>query len=229
MIQKLKTFPKEIPFNAAAIKIYCNFTAYQKYENLYLFYEQKNEKDETTALISFSGETAVLYFNNGDSEEIKEFLLFLGAKEVFTSTDFGYKKAQECFLLHKKTAVLNPPPKIFCGEARQVLAVIKSGLTVYDDNEFVADLSFRLYNGLASSFLDDCSAGVIYLNNKFSFVSALAVLPNCRQKGKGTAALNALLTQSKAEDVFVCCEENNLPFYKNNGFLPLGKCAVWEL
>ena len=100
---------------------------------------------------------------------------------------------------------------------------------VSSDDEFVSDLSLRLYNGYAGCFLNESSAGVIYLTNKFSFVSALAVLPNFRLKGNGTAALNQLIKQSKTKDVFVCCEEENLEFYKKNGFLPLGKCAGWEM
>lgn len=229
MIQKLKVFPNVIPRDAAAIKIYCNFTAYKEYENLYLFFEQINEKGKTTALICFGGETAVLYFNGGNTEEIKEFLCFLGAKQVFTSTDLGFLKKQECYLLHKKVQITNSAPVLNHNTPRQVLNILKSGLTVGDDNEFVSDLSHRLYNNQAGCVADDCSAGVIYLTNKFSFVSALAVLPNCRLKGKGSTALEKLIKQSKTEDVFVCCEEKNLPFYKKNGFLPLGKSAVWEM
>ncbi len=228
MIEKLKVFPKDIPFDAAAIKIYCNFTAYRNYENLCLFYEQKNEKGETTALISFGGETAVLYFNGGDREEIKEFLSFFGAKEIFTSTDFGFLKKQECYLLHKETQITGKPAVLNQNTPRQILKILKSGLDIYDDNEFISDLSHRLYNGQAGCVVHDCSAGVIYLTNKFSFVSALAVLPDFRLKGRGTNALNELIKQSKTKDVFVCCEEKNLPFYKKSGFLPISKSAVWE-
>lgn len=229
MIQKLKAFPKEIPRDAAAIKIYCNFTAYKEYENLYLFFEQKNEEGETTAIISFNGETAFLYFNNGDADEIKEFLSFLGAKEVFTNIDLGILKKQECYLLYKQTQITNQPTVINQNTPRQILKILKSGLTVNNDNEFISDLSHRLYNGQAGCFLNDCAAGVIYLTNKFSFVAALAVLPNNQLKGNGTTALEELTKQSKTKDIFVCCEEKNLPFYKKNGFLPLGKSAVWEM
>ncbi len=228
MIQKLKVFPKDIPQNAAAIKIYCNFTAYHNYENLYLFYEQKNEKGETTALISFGGETAVLYLNGGNTEEIKEFLSFLGAKYIFSDADLGYLKKQECYLMHKKVQTTSSSPVLSHNTPRKVLEIIKSGLTVSNDDEFISDLSHRLYNGQAGCFLSDCSSGVIYLTNKFSFVTALAVLPDFRLNGKGRAALNELIKQSKTEDVFVCCEEKNLPFYKKNGFLPISKSAVWE-
>lgn len=227
MIQKLKVFPKDILFDAAAIKIYCNFTAYKNYGNLYLFFEQKNEEGQTTALISFGGETAVVYFKDGDEQELNEFLSFLGAKQVFSNFSFGVKK-QECYLLCKQTEIIGEQPTLIDNTPRKVLEIIKSGLPVFNDDEFVSDLSFRLYNGFAGCVLNENSAGVIYLTNEFSFITALAVLPQKRLNGEGSKALNQLIKQSKTKDVFVCCEEHNLQFYKKNGFLPVSKCAVWE-
>lgn len=233
MISAVKNFPSEIKHDAAFVKISCLYKAYGPCSNAVSFFNQTDNNEQITAVMSFSGGNINIWQDGADLQELKSYFDFVGVKNVFTSEETAkllkFTPKQRCFFMYKKQKYTGEEYQVKDGDTRRVLEILKSGLAISNDDDFLSDLTYRIYHSAAGIALNRNAAGVIYNGIDIGFIAAIAVLPEQRKKGIGTALLYDLCRQSKSEDVFVCCEEKNIDFYIKNGFEILSNAGDFEV
>lgn len=206
------------------IKIKANALCYKNFSFCENFSQQKDGK--TTAFISFLNQNATVFAKpNSDFEEMKNFLLFKGVKNVFCS-DFSAQKLgitpkTKGFVLEFKEELNKNTDEKFCffPDYKKVFSLLENEFLIEDYNDFVSDLSFRIKGGFAKLITN--RNGVIFSGwetKNSSVISAIAVDITKRNKGFGTCLLNSFLTLQKDKTIYVYCEENMAEFYKNRGF-----------
>ena len=120
--------------------------------------------------------------------------------------------------------VLNKENIIYEDTPRRILETLKTGLDIKNDDEFLSDITYRLYHSAAGFALNDKGAGIVFKSNVCAFLGGLAVLPEYRRKGGfGSALLKELRDQANSETFYLCCEEKNIGFYNKNGFSVIGE------
>lgn len=216
--------------DAALVKIHCLYFAYGVGSKVVGFFKQIDDNNNITALISVAGGNVNLWQKNADIEELKSYLNFIGANNVFTSLDTANKLAlksiKPCFLMKTQQDVLNKGCVIGEETPRRILEILKTGLVIQNDDEFLSDVTYRLYHGAAGFALSDKGAGLVFKSKVCSIIGGLAVLPDFRRKGGfGSELLKELREQSISSNFFVCCEEKNIGFYNKNGLIVVQKAG----
>lgn len=235
MITELDNLPSSlIADDAALIKIHCLYFAYKDKKNMVGFFKQTDENGKVTAIISLSGSNVNLWQDGADLHEIKSYLEFIGAENVFTckktANSLALKPIKPCFLMKTKQTELGEECKLREDTPRRILEVLKTGLPIKDDDEFLSDITYRLYHSAAGCALSDKGAGIVFKSEVCSIIGGLAVLPEYRRKGGfGSELLSSLKRQSISENFFVCCEEKNIGFYNKNGFAVVGEAGDFEV
>ncbi len=231
MITEIDAF-KEMLYedDAALVKINCLYHAYGVGGKVIGFFKQVDEENNLTALMSVAGGNVNLWQKNGDLDEIKSYLSFIGATNVFTSEKTAQKLSlsskKPCFLMKVRQNVLNKDCVIGEDTPRRILEILKTGLVIENDDEFLSDITYRLYHSAAGFALSDKGAGLVFKSKVCSIIGGLAVLPEFRRSGGfGSELLNVLREQSKNANFFVCCEEKNIGFYNKNGFCVVQKAG----
>lgn len=206
------------------IKIKSNALCYKDFDFCESFCQQNNGK--TSAYINFLNKNAVIFAKpDSDFEEIKNFLLFKNASNVFCN-DFVAQKLKitpktSGFILKYSGGKKENTNEKFCfhPEFKEIYNLLEKDFLIGDYNDFVSDLSFRIKNGFAK--LIKVPKGVIFSGwetKKSSVISAIAVDITERNKGIGTNLLNSFLSLQSEKDVYVYCEEKMVDFYKTKGF-----------
>lgn len=235
MITEIDVFEEKLyEDDAALVKINCLYHAYGLGSKVVGFFKQIDENNNLTAIMSVSGGNVNLWQQNGDLEEIKSYLLFIGASNVFTSEETAHrlslKVKKPCFLMKVRQNVLNKECVIGENTPRRILEILKTGLVIENDDEFLSDVTYRLYHDAAGFALSDKGAGLVFKSNVCSIIGGLAVLPEFRRSGGfGSELLTKLREQSKNENFFVCCEEKNIGFYNKNGLCVVQRAGDFEV
>ncbi len=234
MITLIKKLPEINNTNTAFAKIACHFAAYGEYDKIALFWQQTDENDNVTAVVSSVDNIFTLYFNGGDAAEMREFLHAVAPKGIFTDTAtaecLGLKTDVDCYCL-KKT-----PPHKYDSAAENTYAgvdflcdMLSSRLDMGDMTVLKADISHRLRHSCAAYVTTNYSAGAIIYADNCAVINGIVTVKEKAGSGIGSATLKRLIQSVRARTVFVCAEEKNVPFYIKNGFEKDGTAAYCRL
>ncbi|MBQ2237087.1 MAG: hypothetical protein II317_03145 [Clostridia bacterium] len=214
--------PVDIPC-AELIKIGCLFDSY-KDDNSVLFWQQ-NEND---ALISFTDGNMIIYNQNSDTEELKEFIDVISPCCIFS--DLNTLKAidripdEEIYIYGIKAENFSDitGDELSSKELYSLLDV--DGLSLPEYPYFAVDYCRRLNLGFAKYFgISGKCAAISFNTGNFSIMNGIA----SHEKGYGSIALKAILSKNDGKDFLVCCRERVKPFYEKNGFKFLYKAGYW--
>lgn len=229
----LSGLPDKLPknFDAALVKTQCAYKAYKDYGNIAEFYHGINADGKVFALISKIDGYVNLWAENEEREELLEFLHFLSPLGIFTSSvtaEFLNLKIKEECLVFK----IEPPYEdVFNNEnkqPRELLNILRHGLSIPDGDGFVADVTFRTLHGCSYFVTENDGGGLLFTGDTDAIINGIAVAKENRSKGQGSRIIKLLLSRAQNKNVYACCTEKNKEFYLKNGFSLIGKAAYCE-
>ena len=207
----------------ATHKAYCGMQGYN-------LYEQTN--GQQSAVISLLDDTAVIYGDPCDVEELKSFLRMMSSN-VFCN-------AQTAQLLkiavHKRVNIMKRQgTQEVCGlcelppfSTKQIHAALKQGedgdIKAGDYEPFAADFSLRWRRGVAYGVLLEDKACAVSFNvlEDDAFINGVAVKSTLRGTGLGKQAVLQLCQNLGRRNVYVGCTDRVIGFYKSMGFSKVG-------
>ncbi len=216
--------------DAALIKIKCAYAAYRDYNNVAQFYHGEADGSVFAVIGKICGYVS-LWTDGRNKEELKSFLKFIGYNGIFTSLktaqSLNLKINEEC-LVFKALPPFEKAETSQSASVRELLAVLRQGLTIPDADEFVADVTFRVLHGCADYVTEDGGGAVLFYDQSGALINGIAVPQNNRGKGQGSRIMKLLLSRAENREVYACCVEENKHFYIKNGFSLIGEAAYCE-
>ncbi len=192
------------------------------------------EKDGViTAVISLYGNELTLYCNNGDLEEIWDFIKVIHPKRVFTESENLITPcnamAKQVFLKKLPLAKSLPLANVSLKELYDKLLLGSDGdvaLPCFED--FLLDISHRLRHQGAVAIVKDYGAALSFLYEGGGIISGISVDKSYRSKGLGSKLLREIC-EVTGGNIFACTDEKNKEFYIKNGFSYIGNALYLEM
>ena len=223
MITLIGSLPEADTPNAEYIRIKCLYDCYKEDKDV-LFWSQNGGQ----AYISLASGDMTVFCENGDFEELKEFISVISPRSIFASLDvlkaLGLKDIHSVFVMSKVADISGDTSgdSLSSREIYDILNVKEFSLPEYP--YFAVDFCRRLNRGLASYFaIKDKCAAVSFHTGNYALLNGIV----SREKGLGRLALNAILQKNHGRELLICCEEELIGFYEKNGFIKRYKAGYW--
>ena len=221
MISLVNEIPKlSLPL-AEVVKINC---AYNSYGDVALFWTQ----DQTRAVISMLDGNMVIYNNDADIDELREFIGVISPLSVFSDAKTLTALFEDNF---HEVCVVKSDKKFDCADISDVVnssemyqLLNTDGLDLPPYEHFAVDFCHRLNHGELKYFAKkDLCAAIGVFDGQTVLVNGIA----SHKKGMGTMALQGLLSQYKTTAIAVC-EKEVMPFYLKNNFEHVYNAGYWR-
>lgn len=221
MISLVSKIPQLKLSLAEVIKINCT---HNSYKDIAMFWVQ----DETRAVISMLDGNMVIYNNNADCDELREFINVISPLSVFSDANTLSKLFGDDF---HKVCVVKSEHRFECDTKSDDLSssdiynlLDVEGLQLPPYEHFAVDFCHRLNHGHLKYFaLKQRCAAVCITDGQAALLNGIA----SHQKGMGTQALNGVLAQFNVPCLAVC-EETVMPFYLKNNFEHIYNAGYWR-
>lgn len=221
MIKLTHNLPEAGEPSAEYIRIKCLYDCYKDDKDV-LFWEQ----DGGRAYISLASGDMTVFCENGDYEEIKEFISVISPRSIFGSFEalknLGFSDIHSVFVMSRKADILGETAgdELKSREIYDILNIKEFSLPEYP--YFAVDFCRRINHGRADYFaVKDKCAAVSFHTGNYALLNGIV----SREKGLGTVALNAILQKNYGRELLCCCEEKLIGFYEKNGFKKLYKAG----
>ena len=227
MIELVNKLPEIKEQGVALARIGCTFCAYGAYPKIALFWQQKNESGEITALFSLlDGHLTV--FAREVNEELRLFIKALSPATVFAEEEtainlgvVGQRVNVVAFFSRGNSPQGNQT------NVRKIYNHFKNDFNV-SETEFIADISHRLRHGAAFCVLKEKGAAVVQRAGDSALITGICVEKEGRKKGLGSEILKEIKTAFSGR-LYACCEDSILPFYLKNSFEQIGFCVIGRI
>lgn len=221
MISLVNEIPKLSQPLAEVVKINC---AYNSYGDVALFWTQ----DQTRAVISMLDGNMVIYNNDADIDELREFIGVISPSSVFSDAKTLTALFEDNF---HEVCVVKSDKKFDCADISDVVnssemyqLLNTDGLDLPPYEHFAVDFCHRLNHGELKYFAKkDLCAAIGVFDGQTVLVNGIA----SHKKGMGTVALGGLLSQYKTTAIAVC-EKEVMPFYLKNNFEHVYNAGYWR-
>ncbi|MBR6572676.1 MAG: GNAT family N-acetyltransferase [Clostridia bacterium] len=196
------------------------------------FWIQENES-VITAVLSLYGNEMTFYCNNGDLEEIWNFIRVISPKRVFTEKE---NLIDHCNATIKQVFLKNLPLKETVSATSVPLKKLYEKLLLGQDGDvslpcfenFCGDISHRLRHNGAVSITKDFGAALSFIYDGGGIISGISVDKSHRNNGFGSKLLKEICEKTGG-NIFACTDEKNKEFYIKNGFSYIGDIAYLEM
>lgn len=203
------------------IKINCN---YNSYKDIAFFWVQ----DDTRAVISMLDGNMVIFNQQANIEELKEFINIISPSSVFSDEHtlkmlFGDAFYPVCVMKSEyKFECDTQSDEVSSSQIYKLLDV--EGLELPPYEHFAVDFCHKLNHGHLKYYaLKNLCAAVGISDSNAVLVNGIA----SHKKGMGTMALCGLLSQYNLPAVAVC-EKRVMPFYTKNKFSLWYTAGYWR-
>ncbi len=217
--------------NVYCARIGCAFDSYGQGFCGNDFWIQTSYGLAVSLIMKCAGDATVLLTEKSDEDELAEFIRIIGCKTLSSSRPFSdeYIYNESVVMKLQKLKSIDCPFKITdCPELNSVydLLCCCEVLAVPDREDFILDMSHKLRHGTAfiraaeddSGNLLSC-AMTVGMNHSCAVIGAVAVRPDMRRQGLGSAAVLSLAELLKEKDIYIIREKGkNSEFYKSLGF-----------
>jgi len=240
MVKKTDLLDELSPFckTVFGCRIQSTATAYGLDEPFAQFWTQ----GETAALCKLDDVITLDVSDSADFEELKDFIRMTGAKQLLCGTGsaerLGLPVAFKGEIMVYHNRIKPDPQEVFewNPSLREIYALLCECATdtfVPPEFEpFYMDLSHRIRHNAAAAVgirkaetLVSCAICVAQTADQ-AIISAVATRPELQGKGLGRAALSALFSQLKQENIYIFRAHNeNERFYRDFGFTSIGQFA----
>lgn len=221
MITLVNKIPKlSLPL-AEVIKINCTYISYN---DIALFWIQ----DDNRAVISMLDGNMVIYNNNANIDELREFIGVVSPLSVFSDADtltriFGQNFHKVCVVKSQQTYEKTVQSENLNSYDIYKLLDVK-GLELPPFEHFAVDFCHRLNNGHLKYFAKKEKYAAIGISDgQAMLVNGIA----SHQKGCGSIALEGLMSQYNVSTLAVC-EKEIVPFYLKNKFSHIYDAGYWR-
>lgn len=221
MISLVNEIPKLTPLLAEVVKINCT---YNSYRDVALFWTQ----DKTRAVISMLDGNMVIYNNDANIDELREFIGVISPASVFSDAKtltqlFGDNFHEVCVVKSENKFTCSEKSDIVSSNEMYNLLNVK-GLSLPPYEFFAVDFCHRLNRGELKYFAQkDLCAAIGISDGQAVLVNGIA----SHKKGMGTVALQGLLSQYDITAIAVC-EKAVMPFYLKCDFKRAYKAGYWR-
>jgi N-acetylglutamate synthase-like GNAT family acetyltransferase len=238
MIKKTELFEELSPFckTVFGCRIQSTAAAYGLDKPFAQFWTQ----GEKAALCKLDDVVTLDAVEGANFEEIVDFIRMTGARRVLCSSDAARKiklpvmARGEIMVYHNENrpdaqTVFEQNPSL--REIHALLCMCATDTFLPPEFEpFYMDLSHRIRHGAATAVgirqgqtMASCAICVAQTADQ-AIVSAVAAKPELQRKGFGRAALAALISQLKQEQIYILrAQDENEGFYRSFGFIPSGQ------
>ena len=223
MISLCESLPEISVLSVEYLKIRCLYEAY-KDDGRVLFWRQRGNN----SVISLADGNMIIYSDNADTDEIKEFVNILSPLSVMsdysTLCKIGKKPPEKLNVMWRPADIKGDTKgdELSSREIYDLLNVPE--LTLPDYPSFAVDYCRRLNMGNADYFgITGKCAAVTFNCGKTAVLNGIA----SKEKGYGSKALTAVLEKNYSRDFFVCCKDSVKSFYEKNGFKTLYYGGCW--
>lgn len=225
--------PQKLPKDEsiALIKIKCAYKAYKDYPTIAQFYHGINDDGSIYAIIGEISGYINLWWDKSNAEELKSFLAFTPFKGVFTDMDSAKLlelNINEKCLVFKSVPPFNSLPPQENHTPRELMEALKEGLNINNEDDFIADVTFRAMHNCADFVVMQGGGALVYYCESEALLNGIAVNSLGRGKGTGTFLLNIIKSKIENRNLYACCIEKNKEFYIKNGFSHIGYAAYCE-
>lgn len=221
------TLTEKIPFldflSAEAVKLNCLYESY-KDDRSVLFWTQDNDK----AYISLTDGNMIIFNQNADIEELKNFVAVINPVCIFSDYEtlekIGKIPPENINIMYRSADILGQAEcdSLSSREIYDLLDV--KGLSLPEYPYFAVDYCRRLNKGYANYFaLKDKCAAVTFNCGNYAIINGLA----SKEKGYGSVALKGVLQKNHGKQFLVCCRDSVKGFYQKNGFEKLYNAGYW--
>ena len=223
MIKLTKSLPKYDTLSAEFLKIECLYECYPDSGDV-LFWVQDEEK----AVISFTDGNMIIFNNNADIEELKEFVSVInpvcGFSDIETLSLIDKMHDETINVMYRKADIEQEfkGDRLSSKELYDLLNV--DGLSLPEYPYFAVDYCRRLNMGTANYFgIKGKCACITFNTSTRAIINGLA----SHKKGYGTTALMAVLNKNYGRHFLVCCRDKVKGFYEKNGFKKIYSAGYW--
>ena len=214
MITLTDSLPEASVPNIEYVRLKCLYDCYKEDKDT-LFWEQDGGK----AYISLVDGDMTVFRENGDMDELKEFISMISSRSIFGSLEvlkkLGFSDIHSVEVMSRKADILGNTlgDNLDSREIYDILNIEEFILPEYP--YFAVDFCRRLNRGTADYFaVKNKCAAVSFHTGNYALLNGIV----SREKGFGTAALKAILQKNYGREMLVCCEEKLIGFYEKNGF-----------
>jgi hypothetical protein len=221
MISLVKEIPKLTLPRPEVVKINSN---YNSYKDVALFWVQ----DDTRAVISMLDGNMVIFNQNANVEELREFINVISPSSVFSDEQtllelYGNTFHRVCVMKSEQQYTCNTPSDEI-GSAQMYKLLDVEGLHLPSYEYFAVDFCHRFNHGHLKYYaLDNLCAAIGISDGCTVMVNGIA----SHKKGMGSKALYGLLSLYNLPAIAVC-EEKIMPFYIKNKFSLYYKAGYWR-
>lgn len=227
MIIKITQLPKLEVKTMSLARIYAQDNAFSGSVLENDLWIQK-DGEEITAVISSDGGSMNVWCNGADYSELREFISVVCPSVIFTEYEnaepLGIVPDRIRNMLTKKAHF--SPFEVEDYTLRELYNGLDNGSDVDihlpDFEVFAPDVSHRLRHNAARTVVNKYGAALAFTYFGGAVMSGIALSPEFRGKGYGSALLTQLLSRCDG-DFFVAANDQNAKFYLRNGFTALGK------
>lgn len=214
MILLVNSLPIIDANSAELIKIKCLYDAYKNDDKVLFWVQNRND-----AIISMTDGNMIIFNNNADTEELKEFVCVMNPAcihsdyETLCAID---RKPEERINIMSRKADIKGESESDILSSKEIYDLLDvDGLSLPEYPYFAVDYCRRLNMGSAKYFALKNKCAIITFNTgDNAIINGLA----SREKGYGTVALQSALIQNFGKTLFVCCRDKVKGFYEKNGF-----------
>lgn len=192
----------------------------------------------------FTGENAIICIQDGDAvlcvpdedncdfDELSDFFVFCGVREIFCSEGAGNHLGK---LLNCKAQLVNlmcfdgdsaPAQKETDPPLNEVFEVIRQAFSLSDKmyEPWYLDMSHRIRHGVSKAYRLGSSVVIVqYHQNNEVLLSQVATLPTEQRKGNATKLIKAVCADYTGSAVKIICNDLLVPFYTKIGFVQTAK------
>lgn len=204
-----------------AVKINC---IYELYNDVALFWEQDNNK----AVICMLDGNMVVYNNDADIDELREFINVISPTSVFSDAETMEKLFDNNFhrvCVMKSTQ--NFSSDVISDElnSKEIYSLLDvNGIELPPYEYFAVDFCHRLNSGRLKYFaLNKTCVAVTITDGQAVLLNGIA----SHKKGMGSVALRGVLSQESLPCMAVC-EQAVKPFYLKNNFIYACDAGYWR-
>lgn len=226
-------FMKSDPFAVKITAVYDTYGCCYDFSKTYI---QTIADVSTAAISSVEGNVTIYAESSADFEELAQFVHFGGYRYIQSHSDILDKLGLKCTdssYIVKYSGKKRPEPECFSSEFKPLEIynlLVECGFEMGDYSSFLADICSRL-NRKAASFGCIEAGGVpvscvfrLFESKTGILLGAVATHPQHRGKGYSSCLLSCMADENKTT-YLLTRNDSLLNFYKNNGFVPIGRWA----
>ena len=214
------------PTCAAQLRIFSLFDAYGQ-TDLADFWEQKDEKGTTTALISRMDGALTLYLTDAaQADELVEFIRVIGAGTVLSNLPLPLKNEHRLnqFVCRSSAGDMWPTT----ADYNEVYNIMSTRFEMPPYDEWYVDMSHRVRHSAACLIHNGGAAMCGFRADNSLLIVGLSSLPQCKGQGRGAELLKQALNTLPQESFFLLAEDSLYKYYVNQNFAHMGYHYTYE-